>query len=552
MEVRQHYADLVAARRSWAIWLGYLAMCVGMFMAILDIQIVASSLPDIQAGLGIPLDQLSWIQTAYLIAEIIAIPLTGWLTRLLSLRGLFLASVAGFTAASAGCAASHGFTLLILCRIVQGFCGGAMVPSVFTAVFALFPVRLHVRATAVAGVLAMLAPTLGPTIGGYITETYSWHWLFLINIGPGILAAAVAGALLRTEPADRAARRRLDVVSLVLLSVFLATLELVVKEAPKRAWSDPLALTLLAVCGTSCIAGVRRCLHRSWPLVDLRLLRERCFAVSCFYSFVLGSGLYGSVYLLPLFLGFVRQHSALEIGEIMIVTGAAQLVTAPIAAVLEKRIDPGLLTACGYALFAAGLLANGFTTYETDFAGLFWPQLLRGAGVMLCLLPTTAVALEGRAGESLADASALFNLMRNLGGAIAIAVIDTILEWRPHVHAAALVERLQAGSPEAARFVGLPLDRFHNVPLGPIDEATKQFVQPLVERAAAVASFNEAFLALGAFFLLSLLALPLLRRHYAEANFSIYRCIPPENTGRIQANGTPAESIRPSGGRRDR
>ncbi len=440
-------ADAPVEERRGPTWLGYLAMCVGMFMAVLDIQIVASSLPDIQAGLGIPLDWLSWIQTAYLIAEIIAIPLTGWLTRLLSLRGLFLLAVAGFTLASAGCAASPSFTPLILCRIVQGFCGGAMIPSVFTAIFALFPERLHVRATAIAGVMAMLAPTLGPTIGGYITETYSWHWLFLINIGPGILAGAVAAIMLRSEPPDRSAAGRLDVVSLVLLSVFLAALELALKEAPERAWTDPITVMLLAVCGVAGAVGVRRCLDRARPLVDLRLFRDRCFAVGCFYSFVLGAGLYGTIYLLPLFLGFVRQHTALEIGEIMIVTGAAQLVTAPVAAVLEKRIDPRLLTACGYGLLGAGLIANGFSTYETDAPELFWPQLLRGAGVMLCLLPTTAVALEGKTGEALADASGLFNLMRNLGGAISIAVIDTILHWRPPIHVAELVRRLAGRRP---------------------------------------------------------------------------------------------------------
>ncbi|MBV8653397.1 MAG: DHA2 family efflux MFS transporter permease subunit [Alphaproteobacteria bacterium] len=487
-------------------------MCTGMFMAVLDIQIVASSLPDIQAGLGIPLDWLSWIQTAYLIAEIIAIPLTGWLTRLLSLRGLFLMAIAGFTLASAGCAASPSFAPLIVFRIVQGFCGGALIPSVFTAIFALFPERLHVRATAIAGVMAMLAPTLGPTIGGYITETYSWHWLFLINIGPGILSGVVAALMLRSELPDRSAAGRLDVLSLILMSVFLAALEIGLKEAPERAWTDPITMTLLAVCVVAGIAGIRRCLARTRPLVDLKLFHERCFAVGCFYSFVLGAGLYGTTYLLPLFLGYVRQHTALEIGEIMFVTGAAQLVTAPIAAILEKRIDARLLTACGYAMFGAGLIANGFSTYETDAPELFWPQILRGAGLMLCLLPTTAVALEGKTGEALADASGLFNLMRNLGGAISIAIIDTILHWRPPVHVAELVRRLEAGDPETARFVGLPLDRFHNLPMGPVDEATKQFVQPLVERAAAVASFNEAFLALGVFFLLSLLVLPLLRQ----------------------------------------
>jgi DHA2 family multidrug resistance protein len=497
-------------------WLGYLAICLGMFMAILDIQIVASSLPEIQTGLSIPHDQLGWVQTAYLMAEIVVIPLTGWLTRLLSLRGLFLVAVTGFTAASLGCAASGGFAVLIFFRIVQGFCGGAMIPMAFTAIFALFPEPMHLRATTIAGALAMLAPTLGPTLGGYVTETYDWPWLFLINVGPGILAGVVAAAALTTEKPDRAALGRLDWVAIALLAVALSTLEIALKEAPENGWTAPSSLALCALCAGSGTVGIYRCLTRSRPLLDLRLLREQSFAAACFYSFVLGGGLYGSVYLMPLFLGYVRQHTALEIGEIMIVTGAAQLVTAPLAAKLERHFDVRLLAGVGYGLFAAGLLADGFTTYETDFSGLFWPQIMRGAGVMLCLLPTTALALEGRQGEALADASGLFNLMRNLGGAIWISLIDTILHSRAQVHVDALVDRLQAGDPVAAASIGLPLDKFHNIPLGPIDQATKDFVGPLVERAGFAAACNDAWLILGVFFALSLLLLPLLHRGKAH------------------------------------
>ena len=499
-------------------WLAFLAMCLGMFMAILDIQIVASSLPEIQAAVGIPAHELSWIQTAYLIAEVIAIPLTGWLTRLMTLRGMFVAAAAGFTLASVGCAVSNSFASLVAFRVIQGFCGGAIIPAVFTSVFVLFPRARQVRATAIAGVFAVLAPTLGPVVGGYITETYSWHFLFLINIGPGVLAFAVAAASLRTGTGDRTAVGRLDLLALALLALALATLELVLKEGPRRGWSDPASLALLALCLASGTAAIRRCLARPRPLVDLSPLREAGFAAGCFYSFVLGGGLYGSVYLLPLFLGYVRQHSAIEIGIVMIVTGAAQLVAAPLAAVIEKRVDARLMTGCGYTLFAIGLLANGFATPQTDFAGLFWPQILRGVGLMLCVLPTTSVALEGRQGAALADASGLFNLMRNLGGAVWIALIDTIIETRAPAHIAALVARLEAGDVEAARFVGLPLERFHNLPLGPIDAATKEFVQPLVERAAATLGFNEAFLALGAFFLLSLVALPWLRHREATSD----------------------------------
>ncbi|MDB5407305.1 MAG: drug resistance transporter, EmrB/QacA subfamily [Rhodospirillales bacterium] len=504
-------ATISTSTSAFTCWAGYLAMCLGMFMAILDIQIVATSLPEIQTGLAIPLDQLSWVQTAYLIAEIIAIPLTGWLTRLLSLRVLFLSALIGFCLASVGCAASGGFTMLIAFRALQGFCGGALIPTVFTAVFTLFPERLHLRATAIAGVLAMLAPTLGPALGGYITETYSWHWLFLVNLGPGVVAAVVAVLALETERPDRAALDRLDIASLVLLSVALASLEIALKEAPGEGWLEPQALVPLALAIVAGTVVVRRCLARRRPLVDFRLLRQPAFAAASFYSFVLGTGLYGSVYLLSIFLGYVRQHSALETGIVMMVGGAAQLVSAPFAALLEKCVAPWRLAGVGYALFAAGLISNGFMTYESDFAALFWPQIMRGVGVMLCLLPTTTVALECRAGEIVADASALFNLMRNLGGAVAIALIDTLVEMRAPIHAATLARRLQAGDRDAALIVGLPVERFHGVPLPPVDAATQDLVRPLIERAGAVASFNEAFILLGAFFLLSLIALPLLR-----------------------------------------
>jgi len=475
-----------------------------MFMAILDIQVVASSLPAIQGALRIPTDELSWIQTAYLIAEVVGIPLTARLTRPLTLGGLFVIAIAGFLFGSVGCAMSDSLVSLIVFRIVQGLCGGMIIPTVFTAVFVLFPEDGRILPTTVAGVFAMLAPTLGPVVGGYITETWSWHMLFLVNLAPGVAVAAIVAAFVRIGRPELPLLRRIDLIGLALAAVFLAALELSLKEGPKRDWHGTFMVALVLICAVGALAAAWRCLSAREPLVELRNFASQPFTAGCAFSFVLGAGLYGSVYLLPLFLGFVRHHTPIEIGEIMMVAGAAQLAISPIAAVAEKRIDPRVVTAVGYTLFGVGLLANGFMTYETDFHGLFWPQVLRGAGVMLCLLPTTSVALEGYAGDALANASALFNLMRNLGGAVGIAVVDTVLELRPSAHAETLLAQLQAGSRDAARFAGLPLDRFHGVPLGPIDDMTQAYVTPLVERAALVLSFNEAWLLLGAIFAVSL------------------------------------------------
>jgi len=503
------------------VWVGFLAMCVGMFMAVLDIQIVASSLPDIQTAFGIPLDRLSWVQTAYLTAEVIAIPLTGRLTRLLSLRFLFVGAIAGFSAASLACAFSTSFWPFIAWRVLQGFCGGAVIPAVFTAVFELFPERQHLLAATLAGLLAMLAPTLGPVVGGYITDTYSWNWLFLINPGPGLLVMLLTGLMLADEKPDWQILGRLDYRGAALIALALGTFEILLKEGPKRDWSGFIVWLLLGTCLVSGIVAILRCLARFEPVVELTLLGERRFAAGCFFSFILGMGLYGSVYLLPLFLGLVRDHTPLEIGEIMIVGGAAQLLAAPIAAAAEKRFNLVWLTTGGYALFAAGLIADGFLTYKSDYRELFWPQVLRGLAVMFCLLPTTTIALEGKTGEHLANASALFNLLRNLGGAIGIALVDTMLAFRPPVIVAGLVKRLKAGDPTAAITVGLPPDKFHNQVMAPIDEATRQTVAQLVKRAALAISFNEAWLMLGVLFALSLCFLLFLRRGEAgsRANF---------------------------------
>ncbi len=483
-----------------------------MFMAILDVQIVASSLPDIQFALHIATNHLSWIQTAYLIAEVVAIPLTGWLTRLMSLRGLFVAAITGFSASSVGCAVSHQLETLVLYRIIQGFCGGALIPIVFTSVFTMFPEREHVLATTIGGLFAMLAPTIGPVLGGYITENYSWHWLFLINVVPGVAAGVVAACLIRIGKRDWTLLARLDLPALMLIVACLASLELVLKQGPRHIWNHGLIVSLVVLCPIAGVFAIRRCLSSREPLIDVRCFADRNFSIGCFYSFVLGMGLFGSVYITPLYLGFVRQHTPFEIGKIMIVMGAAQLATAPFAAMAARRFNPLLLTAIGYGVFAAGLVSDGFMTYDTDFDELLWPQILRGTAVLFCLLPTTRVALEGQPTARMANASGLFNLMRNLGGAIGIALIDTVLEQRAPTHVAHLVARLQAGDTGAARIVGIPLSLFKSALLGPIDQATKEMVRPLIDRAALVLSFNEAWLMLGTIFVLALTVVPLMRQ----------------------------------------
>lgn len=494
-----------------ATWAGFLLMCLGMFMAILDVQVVATSLPTIQRALAVSPDAMSWIQTVYLIAEVIAIPLTGLFTRILTLRWLFVAAVTLFTLASIGCAYSGSLAVLLGFRVVQGFSGGVLIPAVFSAVFLLFPSRLHAIATTVGGVVAVLAPTIGPIIGGWITETWSWPWLFLINVIPGVIVASVAPLLLPRQETNLNELTKLDAPALVLLAVALASLEIGLKEAPHRGWLSLLCIGLLSASVVGIAIAVRRTLRATHPVVQLSTLKRRSFAAGCGLSFCLGVGLFGSVYLMPVYLAFVRGHDAFEIGTIMLVTGIAQLVTAPFAAILESRIGARLLTAAGFALFALGLGLSAFQPRTADFDEMFWPQIVRGIAIMFCLLPPTRIALGALPEAEVADASGLFNLVRNLGGAIGIALIDTILYGRIGIYAEDFRTRLLAGDVTAAKAIGLSLTSFANRPPGPPDDATVAFVRPMVEKASLALCINEAWAMLACVAVAGLLLVPFAR-----------------------------------------
>jgi MFS transporter, DHA2 family, multidrug resistance protein len=504
--------SMSASSVAMSTWTGFAVMCVGMFMAILDVQVVATSLPAIQGALGIPPDQMSWVQTAYLTAEVVSIPLTGLLTRVLSMRWLFVTAVCVFTLASLGCAASASFGVLIAWRGLQGFSGGTLIPAVFSAVFLFFPTQRQGLATGFAGMLAVLAPTVGPVVGGWITETYSWRWLFLINVAPGIFSAALACLLLPKAPMRLGDVRTLDVLALGLLAIALASLEIGLKEAPLRGWSSAFVLGFLAVSVASLAGFVGRTLKATRPVVSLGTFADRSFTIGCVLSFVLGIGLFGSVYLMPVFLAFVREHNALEIGETMLVTGVTQLLTAPIAVALEKRLDARLLTAVGFGLFAFGLGLSGLQTPQTDFEAMFWPQVIRGFAIMFCLLPPTRLALGHLNASRVPDASGLFNLMRNLGGAIGLAMIDTVIYTRAPVHAAAIADRLESGDIGTAKFVGIPLDAFTARPAAPLDDDARAMMHALVETAAMVQATNEAWTMVAVLTAGALLCVPFAKR----------------------------------------
>jgi MFS transporter, DHA2 family, multidrug resistance protein len=492
---------------SSARWAGFLAMCLGMFMAILDIQVVITSLSRIDEALDIGADRMSWVQTSYLIAEIIAIPLTGFLARVFTLRKLFAGAIVLFMAASLGCAASQGFGMLIAFRAAQGFAGGLLIPLVFSGVYLLFPGRGQLLATGLAGMFAVLAPTLGPFVGGWLTENYSWHWMFLINIVPGAVAFAAAVLFLPKGERESGLWRSLDVAGLALLAIALGSFQIAMKEAPSRGW-DSLPVVLLLGCVL--IAGaafILATLKNQTPVVHLDLFRDRTFAAGCALSFTLGLALYGSVYLLPLFLALVREMGPLAIGGFMLVAGVSQLIATPVAVILERRLDGRLLAGAGFMAFGFGLYLNAHSTAETGFDELFWPQAIRGAAVMLCILPPTQMALGALAPARIGDGSSLFNLLRNIGGAIGIALVDTMIFSRAPTHAEAILEKLKANDPEATAAFGVsPADLEEGT-----DPMALMGVMSDIQEASLVLAANEAWTLLAVIAVAGLAALPFVR-----------------------------------------
>ncbi len=493
-------------------WLGFSVMSLGLFMAILDIQIVAAALPRIAQALHTRLDQLSWVQTAYLITEVIAIAMSGRLARAMSTRVLFSLAAFGFAVTSLGCALSHEFVSLIVWRTLQGYCAGTIIPTVFAAGYKMFPKRLHPRAILIAGVVAMLAPSIGPFVGGYVAEKLTWNWLFYLNIPIGLIVAAVVWRVVHVDDPDRSAWHSIDVPGFMALSISLASLQILLKVAPEDHWHalrDYLLIGSTLFCGT---VFVLRCLRREEPLVDLRPLRHIGFSVACAYNFLLGVGLFGSLYVLPLFLGFVRFHTPLEIGIIMTVMGVSQLAAAPLATIADRRLPAQWVAFIGFAMFAAGALINAFQTPRTDYAQLLLPQILRGAALLFCVLPITNVALDELPAEELSNASGLLNFMRNIGGAVGIGLVDTIVNLRPPVIVKQLVDRLVAGDPKAAIFSGLPIGMLRGEDISKADPEDIAFIKPILERAAATIAFNEAWILIGVLLALSLLMVPWLRR----------------------------------------
>ena len=492
--------------------LAFLFMVFGMFMAILDIQVVSASLSEIQAGLSASSDEITWVQTSYLIAEVIMIPLSGFLSRAFSTRYLFVASAAGFTLMSFFCARASSIDEMIFWRALQGFIGGGMIPTVFASAFTIFPRSKQPIVAPIIGLVATLAPTIGPTVGGYLTDAFSWHWLFLINIIPGIIVSIACWFLIDFDEPDLSLLDRFDWVGLASMAGFLGALEYALEEGPSKDWLESAPVSAaIAISALSALLFFWRAFRARQPIVDLTAFTDRNFWTGSLFSFVMGIGLYGLTYIYPVYLAAVRGYSSLMIGKTMFVTGVCMFIMAPISGRLMNRVDPRLMIAIGFAGFGLGTLQASYITADWDFWELLVPQMLRGFSLMLCMVPINNLALGTMPPQKMKNASGLFNLTRNLGGAVGLALINTILDKRMDLHIARLHEAVSWGRPIAdetlAQLTAALASRGSDAALA----ATRQLML-MARRQAEVMALGDVFLSLTVIFFLLVALTPFMRR----------------------------------------
>jgi DHA2 family multidrug resistance protein len=499
--------ERIAPRRLFA----FLIMVFGLFMSILDIQIVSASLTDIQAGLSASSSEVSWVQTSYLIAEVIGIPLSGFLSRAFGTRLLFAISASGFTIASFFCGFASTIEQMILWRAIQGFLGAGMIPTVFASAYSVFPrSKFHIVGPII-GLVATLAPTIGPTVGGLITDLMSWHWLFFVNIVPGIGITIGVLALVDFDEPNFELLDRFDWWGLIFMAGFLGSLEYVLEEGPQYEWlQDTSVAVCAAICVVSAVAFFWRVLTVEEPIVDIRAFGDRNFGLGCLISFCVGIGLYGLTYMYPRYLSEVRGYSALMIGETMFVSGIAMFITAPIVGRLMQKVDMRLIIAAGLAIFALGSWQMTWITKEYDFYELLVPQILRGIGMMLAMVPANNIALGMLPPDLVKNASGLFNLTRNLGGAVGLAVINQVLNQRTDLHISRLQERVNWGNASATETLNMFTQRLQGIGDAAL-MAMKQLSQ-IVHRQAVVMGYGDAFFMLTIFYFSLCLVVMLLKK----------------------------------------
>src|SRR5450830_2160581 len=491
-------------------WVAVAAGMLGAFMAVLDIQITNSSLKDILGSLSATQEEGSWISTAYLVAEIIVIPLTALLARVFGLRTYMIGTTAFFLLFSTLCGAAWNLESMIVFRMLQGFTGGALIPMAFTLVMLKLPPSKRAVGMAIFGLTATLAPAMGPTLGGYLSELYGWPSIFYINWVPGVLLILGMIYGLDRESMNLKALWKADWLGIFCMAVSLGSLTIFLEEGNSKDWFDSVFIITFAAMALAGILGwVVTSATRAEPFVNLALYGQRNFLVATVLSAVMGMGLYGSAFLLPLFLGQIAGYSPMQIGEVIMWVGLPQLFIMPFVAKLSSTVDNRILCSFGLLLFGGSCLMNAYMDASTGYDQLLWSQVVRALGQPFVMLTLSNFAMKGVAPKDMPSASSLFNMTRNLGGSIGIALLATALSTREHFHSQRLGESITGFSLATQErldqmtqgFIGQGFD-----PAGAANMALKA-IDGIVRRESFVMAYNDGFFIVGGILLSCILIL---------------------------------------------
>ena len=510
-----------ADKASLVTWIAVLAGMIGAFMAILNIQITNASLLDIEGGIGTGIDNGAWISTSYLIGEIVVIPLTSYLSRVFSFRTYIIASTFLFALFSMACAFAHDLGSMIAMRGLQGFAGGVLIPMAFTMVVTKLPKPQQPIGLAMFALAVTFAPAIGPTIGGYLTENYGWQTIFFINTAPSLVMIGALWFTLDREPMQLGLLKEGDWAGIVSMTIGLSALQTLLEEGNKDDWFGSMFIIRLAVIAAAALtAFIWVELTVAKPLVDLRLLRNRNFAIGTVANALVGFALFGTVYVLPQYLGQVQGYNAEQIGVVLAWTGLPQLLLIPFVPRLMKLLDIRYIGVAGIALFAASCFMN--TQMSLGYSGdqFFFPDIVRAIGQAMILTPLTAIATAEIAPKDAANASGLFNMLRNLAGAIGTASLATIITKREQFHSNIIGQSVTLYRDEVRQRISEMTGYFlsHGISDRAFahHEALVQIGQ-LVKREALVMGFSDTFAVIGIMLAIAAVSLLFARKGRVKA-----------------------------------
>lgn len=445
------------ARKGVSPYVIALVVMLTTFMEVLDTSVANVSLPHIAGSLSATIDESTWVLTSYLVANAVVLPMSGWFSSLMGRKRFYLTCVFIFTASSLLCAMAPSLGWLIFFRILQGLGGGGLQPTSQSILMESFPPEKHGQAMAMYGIGVVFAPVIGPVLGGWLTDHYSWHWIFLINLPVGVLAFMLSSAILMDPPYLKRLSlkdsRQIDFVGFALVIIGLASLEIVLDEGQRNDWfSSPFILTFAIIAFVGLVAMVLWELNHEHPVVNLRLLKDRTFASSNVMLFALGFVLYGSTFLIPVFLQTMLGFDATTSGLVMTPGGLVILVSMPIVGFLVRRVDTRMLVAYGLVMTGLGLLFMGQWNLSIGYWDAAFARIVQCMGLGCLFIPINVMAYSTLSREKANQAAGLMNLFRNIGGSVGIALLSTLLSRRTQFHQVQLVSHLEAGNATAQSF----------------------------------------------------------------------------------------------------